>query len=62
RGGQHVATVRAAPDTEVEVATLDKATFERLLAESAPTKAQLSRMADERLEENRTSRHVVNER
>jgi ABC-type lipoprotein export system ATPase subunit len=61
RGGKHVATVRAAPDTEVEVATLDKATFDRLLAESAPTKAQFARVAQERLEENRASRRAAPE-
>jgi ABC-type lipoprotein export system ATPase subunit len=47
-GGPRIATVRAAPDTAVEVATLDRVTFEALIGESEPTRAALDRVADQR--------------
>src|SRR5215213_6286457 len=56
RGGARTATVRAATDTPVEVATLDRSTFEGLIGDSEPTRVAIDRVADERAEENATAR------
>jgi energy-coupling factor transporter ATP-binding protein EcfA2 len=48
RGGPRIATVRAAPDMAVEVATLDRATFDRLIGASELTRAAIDRVADQR--------------
>jgi len=48
RGGPRIATVRATPDTAVEVATLDRATFEGLIGESELTRAAIDRVANQR--------------
>ena len=56
RGGPRIATVRAAPDTAVEVATLDRATFEGLIGESELTRAAIDRVADQRSLENSAAR------
>jgi CRP-like cAMP-binding protein len=48
RSGARTATVRAAPDTQVEVATLDREDFSRLMATSEETKAEMGRITDER--------------
>ncbi len=50
-GGASVATVRADLDTGVEVATFDRATFAKLLAESAPLREEIDRIMQERLRE-----------
>ncbi len=50
-GGRRVASVRAAPDTGVQVMVLDGETFRRLLAESEAARAEFDRAAHERLEE-----------
>ena len=52
-GGASMATVRAAPDSDVEVAALDREDFNKLISESQPTKKQLDRVAQERLKESR---------
>jgi len=49
RGGMSMGTVRAAADSDVEVASLDRESFSRLLAESEPTKREIDRVARERL-------------
>jgi ABC-type multidrug transport system ATPase subunit len=56
RGGANIATIRAAPDTGVEVAILDRETFTRLIAESEPTKEEIAHIAQERILENRAGR------
>jgi ABC-type lipoprotein export system ATPase subunit len=55
-GGARTATVRAAPDMAVEVATLDRYTFEGLIGDSEPTRVAIDRVADARAEENATAR------
>ena len=47
-----MATVRAAPDSDVEVAALDREDFNKLIGESKPTKKQIDRVAQERLRES----------
>ena len=56
RGGTRTATVRAAPDTAVEVATLDRSTFDDLIGDSESTRVAIDRIADERADENATAR------
>jgi len=56
RGGANIATIRAAPDTGVEVAALDRETFTRLIAESEPTKEEIVHVSQERIVENRAGR------
>ncbi len=51
-GGASMATIRAAPDEEVEVAALDREDFNKLISESEPTKKQLDSSAEERLRES----------
>jgi ABC-type lipoprotein export system ATPase subunit len=58
-GGRHIATIRAAHDTEVEVATLDRETFDRLMAESEPTRTELDRVAHERMAQNKANRKTA---
>ena len=48
-GGASMATVRAAPDSDVEVAALDREDFDKLISESKPTEKQIDRIAQERL-------------
>jgi ABC-type lipoprotein export system ATPase subunit len=55
-GGANIATIRAAPDTGVELGTLDHSTFASLVVESGPTKEQIGQVAQERITENRVSR------
>jgi len=56
RGGANIATIRAALDTGVEVAALDREAFTRLIAESEPTKEEIVHVAQERIRENRAGR------
>lgn len=51
QGGTRTATVRAAPETEVQVATLDQEDFNRLMATSASTREELDRITRERVKE-----------
>jgi ABC-type lipoprotein export system ATPase subunit len=48
RSGRRTASVRAAPGEDVEVATLDREDFERLIAESQATRDELDRVVQER--------------
>jgi ABC-type lipoprotein export system ATPase subunit len=56
RGSPRIASVRAAGDTAVQVATLDRATFGGLVGDSELTHQAISRMADQRTTENVAAR------
>jgi ABC-type lipoprotein export system ATPase subunit len=56
RGGANMATVRAAVDTGVEVAVLNRETFTDLIAESESTREEINHVARERIRENRAGR------
>jgi len=56
RGGANIATIRAAPDTGVEVVALDRETFTSLIAESEPTQEEIVHVVQERIRENRAGR------
>lgn len=49
RGGERIATVRASTTSAVEVVALDKDAFRDLIGNSAATREQLSRLAEERI-------------
>lgn len=49
RGGARMATVRADPNTDVELVTLPKNEFENLLKESAVTRQEVERLVTERV-------------
>jgi ABC-type lipoprotein export system ATPase subunit len=51
RGDVSMATVRAGADSDVEVASLDRDNFNRLIRESEDTKEEIDRVAQERLRE-----------
>lgn len=57
RGGTRIATVRASLDSGVEVVTLDQETFEALVGESAVTREELDRIADQRTSETESKRN-----
>jgi putative ABC transport system ATP-binding protein len=56
RGGTRIASVRATPDTDVTVATLDRATFNGLIDDSELTKTTIDRVATQRSIENVAAR------
>ena len=56
RGGANIATIRAAPETGVEVGVLDCGEFERLMSGSAPTRAQIDQVVQQRVLENTAGR------
>ena len=56
RGGANIATIRAAPESGVEVGVLDRSLFEHLVAGSAPMRAQIDQVAQQRMAENIASR------
>jgi len=56
RGGARIATVRADAHAPVEVATLDRATFDSLLADSEAMKVSIDRVAEQRVSENEAVR------
>ncbi|MCS7061339.1 MAG: ATP-binding cassette domain-containing protein [Anaerolineae bacterium] len=56
RGGKWRATIRAAPDTPVDVVALDRETFVQLLAESDATRQIIEQVVQSRLAENVASR------
>ncbi len=58
-GGTRTATVRAAPESEVEVATLDRESFAQLLSQDATTREALDRMRQVRLERDEQREQVV---
>ncbi|MFC2056233.1 ATP-binding cassette domain-containing protein [Chloroflexota bacterium] len=51
-GGVSMATVRASADSDVEVASLDRENFTKLITESGATKKEIDRVAQQRLKEN----------
>jgi CRP-like cAMP-binding protein len=60
RGGTNMATIRAALDTGVQVAVLDRQTFDSLMTESTPTREALDRVAEARIAENLNGRNGRN--
>jgi ABC-type lipoprotein export system ATPase subunit len=52
RGGTNIATIRAAPERGVQVVTMDRTTFESLVADSEPTRLALAEVAQARMAEN----------
>jgi len=56
RGGARTASVRAAPETKVEVVALDRDEFNSLIAESEPTRAAMDQVANQRFIENSAAR------
>jgi putative ABC transport system ATP-binding protein len=60
RGGHNLATIRAALDSTVDVATMDRATFESIIGKSATTREQIEQMAQTREEENSRARRTEN--
>ena len=55
-GSGNIATIRAGLDSGVELAALDREAFEKLVAESGPTREEFSRLARARMAENTASR------
>ena len=51
-GGVSMATVRAAADSDVEVASLDRENFTKLITESGATRKEIDRVAQQRLKKN----------
>ncbi len=58
QGGHNLATIRAALDNSVQVATLDRASFTALIGESPETKEQLEQLIKARVEENVSARRT----
>ncbi len=56
RGGCNIATIRADPVMGVEVAALDRATFEHLVTGSATIREAIDRTVEERVAENAAAR------
>jgi putative ABC transport system ATP-binding protein len=56
RGGKTVATIKAAPETPVQVLALERERFFELLSESEETKKTIDQTAQLRLQENVSSR------
>jgi ABC-type lipoprotein export system ATPase subunit len=52
RGGVSMATIRAASDSDVEVAALDRENFTKFISKSKPTKEAIDRVAQQRLKES----------
>ncbi len=52
RSGVSISTVRAGIDSDVQVAALDRESFNNLMNESEPTKKEIDRVAQERLKES----------
>jgi putative ABC transport system ATP-binding protein len=55
-GSPRIASVRAAGDTAVQVATIDRATFGDLVGDSELTRQAITRVADQRTTENVAAR------
>jgi CRP-like cAMP-binding protein len=51
-GGENLATIRAAPDTGVEVAALGEEAFTHLIAASEATRAEIAQVVRARIMEN----------
>jgi ABC-type lipoprotein export system ATPase subunit len=57
REGANIATIRADPDTGVEVVTMDHETFHRLLDDSPSSREAMAQVVQERLAENSAGRN-----
>jgi CRP-like cAMP-binding protein len=57
RGGTNIATIRAAPESGVQVVALDREEFSALIAQSEPTRAALAETAEARIAENVSGRN-----
>ncbi len=55
KGGKSIASVRAAPEGEVELLALPRADFEQMLAESPLTQEAISKLVQERLREHKVA-------
>jgi ABC-type lipoprotein export system ATPase subunit len=55
RGGKSVACVRAGPDTPVELLSIGREDFRRLLTESPLTEESIGKIVQKRIEENRAT-------
>ncbi|GAB4505309.1 MAG: hypothetical protein Fur0043_23040 [Anaerolineales bacterium] len=55
RGGKSIASVRAAPETPVELLALPRADFNQMLAESPLTQDAISKLVQERLREHKVA-------
>ncbi len=51
-GGANIATIRSGRHTGVDVVTLDRGTFNRIVSESAPTRDAIDHVVEQRLEEH----------
>jgi len=51
-GGVSMTTVRAAANSDVEVAALDRESFTKLIADSQATKKEIDRVAQQRIRES----------
>jgi sulfate-transporting ATPase len=60
RGGANIASIRADLESGVEVATLDRDTFNGLMSESEPTRQAVEQLAEQRIAENVNGRNGVN--
>jgi len=56
RGGGNIATVRAAPETPVDIVALDRDEFAEILSDSEETRTALEAIVERRLTENITAR------
>jgi energy-coupling factor transporter ATP-binding protein EcfA2 len=57
RGGTNIATIRAAPETGVQVVALDGGTFASLMAKSEPSREALNQVVETRVAENTNGRN-----
>jgi CRP-like cAMP-binding protein len=60
RGGANMATVRANPETGVEVTVLDRKVFTGLMADSQASRQTLEKVAQARIVENANGRNGAN--
>ena len=60
RGGANIASIRADLESGVEVATLDRDTFNGLMSESEPTRKAVEQLAEQRIAENVNGRNGEN--
>jgi ABC-type lipoprotein export system ATPase subunit len=60
RGGTNIATIRADPETGVEVTSLDREIFNSLISESKPTREAIDQVAQQRIAENINGRNGAN--
>jgi ABC-type lipoprotein export system ATPase subunit len=59
RGGTSIATIRAVRESPVEVAALDHQTFNRLIADSEATRAEIDHVVQARMQEHKAGREAA---